>query len=374
MRHVTHGGTEAARRTGPAVPSLAATLDRIAPRIPGQLISTEAASRIRRVAAGLPAALTHWIYFECRLSRDAPRVDLSVRVDRRARDLLAGLNPAIRVDARMRATSEWARVEAFARRWAGPTTALHDAVQHTWLEFDLVGDDIPVPRVFVDFAPQRMTAAGGSAPLHLAVEALAPLVDSGVIARVARGLRVCFAALPDGAEVPYVGLLPAPHDREAVRVCVKGLCGAALARYLRAVGWPGELDELAPVLAAVAAARGDPPPSPAVVHLDIGARPLPRIAFEYGLARRPQIRGEFPAAALLDSLVARGLCDPRKRAGLPFWPGCARENLAHEFWPSLMIRRVNHIKVVHQPGLPVEVKAYLSVSHEFWRAQPVSTE
>src|SRR6266704_1101673 len=102
-----------ARRPGPAVPSLAATLDRIAPRIPGQLISTEAASRIRRVAAGLPAALTHWIYFECRLSRDAPRVYLSVCVDRRARDLLAGLNPAIRADARMRATSGWARVEAF---------------------------------------------------------------------------------------------------------------------------------------------------------------------------------------------------------------------------------------------------------------------
>jgi hypothetical protein len=250
------------------------------------------------------------------------------------------------------------------------------------LEFDLAldgrsrpADVVAAPRVFFDFARARQQGtADADARLPLAAASLAPFLGCVATARLEGSLGRCFAALPCGADLPYLGLLPASRESEAVRVCVRGLRDTALPTYLLAVGWPGAAEQLARVLEPIARAKGDAPPRATVVHLDVGARVRPPIAVEYVLARRPQIRGELPGTALFDYLVARGLCDRRKRDGLQTWPGCSIETLGHELWPSVLMRRANHIKVGYRAGRACEVKAYLSISHEFRRPQPVSTE
>jgi hypothetical protein len=146
--------------------------------------------------------------------------------------------------------------------------------------------------------------------------------------------------------------------REAVRVCIMGLPPAELPRYLRAVGWSGSLGALADVTAPL----GDA----AIVHLDLGERVLPTIGLEYVFARPSQVRGRIVETALLDALVERGLCDPAKRAGLERWPGVSLARLPHELWRSLVLRRLNHVKVVYEEGRPLEAKAYLCVNHEFY--------
>jgi hypothetical protein len=80
---------------------------------------------------------------------------------------------------------------------------------------------------------------------------------------------------------------------------------------------------------------------------------------EYPLARAPQLRGEIAEQALLDLLERRALLGPADRLALYEWIGYQEEIRAHELWPSVTVRRVNHLKLtVAAEGAPT-LKLYL---------------
>ncbi len=62
-------------------------------------------------------------------------------------------------------------------------------------------------------------------------------------------------------------------------------------------------------------------------------------------------------APVLDGLVAAGRCLPEKRGALERWMGYAR---TQEEAVCLISREINHVKLVHQRGRPLEAKAYLA--------------
>jgi hypothetical protein len=341
--------------------------------VPAALASRGALGRLVQSCGSIPAALTHGIYLECRLSSDE-RVDLVAQVDGRGRAILAGTDPVVRLPRRLRARPHWEGVRRLCARWADAGSALSGSVLGVWLEFDAPGAsemaDVPLPGVFLKLelsapaGPERgledvLAALPGIAPGHGSV----------------RTLRRCVEVLPAGAYVSYLGSF-APRGTDAVRVCLVGIGEDALPAYLARVGWPGDPRALEDFLREVSTAGGRRlHPGPGMLHLDVGGDGVrPRIGLEYVLERGGQIRGRLRETGFLDRLVELGLCTAAKREGLLAWPGYSFENFAHELWPSLVKRRVNHVKLVYEEGRPPEAKGYLCAFSGFYDRRKLQEE
>jgi hypothetical protein len=94
-----------------------------------------------------------------------------------------------------------------------------------------------------------------------------------------------------------------------------------------------------------------------MLHVDVAGGPLPRAGVELALAREPQPRGRLVETAFLQRLVEMGLCLPERRDALLAWPGARYCTLPHELWESVMVRRVNCIKLVSGPA-GIQAKGY----------------
>lgn len=354
-----------------ALHSVARTIDEIAPRLSPALVTREAHARLARLAEALPAALTSWVYLECRLRRDEQRVDLIVRVDERGRDILAGDNPVVDLTPAMRGDTVWRTVRTLARAWSDPSSPLFRGVERVWLEFDvhagcdhLRPGELPAPGIFVELAREVYAQHRRENRLDAAMAALQPLVGSAPSPTLARNLRRCWELLPSGAVIPYVGVFPA-RGTGAVRVSVAGLSDANLHAYLRALRWPGSLRELTNAISAFLPHAGAPQPRMAIVNIDVGGEIGAGVGIEYLLSHAAQLRGSILERELLERLVRIGLCSSAKRDALYGWPAVSLQMMPHELWMSRVCRRVNHLKLSYAEHTQVEVKAYLAASHEY---------
>lgn len=323
----------------------------------------EALGRVLGLARTLPAALTGRFYFESWLGRDAPRLDLIVKVDAGRRAVLADENlPVPR-------TAEWARLIEFARRWSDRRSPIHREVKAVWLEFDLEAERTPLeagahPRVFIDFHRQAHRQPRIEQRVRTIASALGALgmeMPAGVRARLGRSL----SHLPPGATIPYVGL-SLSRALTSLRACVLGLGWSPL-RYLESIGWPGDLGALRAALLdrlppATAAARLS------LLHVDLEDEPSPRLGIELPFPREGQPKGELKGETLLDDAARHGWCAPGTRAAVASWPGAAIRGLAHEIWPSRIVRQVSHLKAVYGAGHDLALKAYFCVAIEAARS------
>jgi hypothetical protein len=193
------------------------------------------------------------------------------------------------------------------------------------------------------------------------------MVGSPVPAWLSDGVAACLRELPPAAELLYVGL-PADERIAAVRLCMLGVDDGRAADYLERVGWRGYVAALRRTLGTIsggrhAATRG------AILHLDLTDRGIgSRIGLEFPFQRRSQVKGVVAETEFLDDLVGRGACTPGKRDAILSWPGCEMAILPHAIWPSLVLRRISHVKVVVDGDGPPEAKAYLCVAHA-WRPE-----
>jgi hypothetical protein len=350
-------------------------MDRLAfPYLDPALVPNGALEQMRELGSALPAAITDDVFFEFRLLEGCDQVDMVLHVTRRGCAILAGSDPWVRLDPAIARTEVWRRVQALCAQWADPTTRLSGLMNGMWLEFDLDHaarlNDLPVPApgVFVQF--HRLGTPGDAAVnLSAAVAALAPLHDGPLPARTAETMLRCFEALPEPSYLDYVGWFPR-RGSDAVRLCVRDLPDEVLPDFLARVGWPGDVGELARSLARVSehGAEGTAPIS-GYLHLDVGDMVLPRLCREYAFERRAQMEGAFPEQAFMNRLVDRGLCSEAKRDGLLRWPGYQTTALDHELWQSLVMRRLNHVKLVFDVDRSVQAKGYVALNHRF-REQP----
>jgi hypothetical protein len=355
--------------------SVAQTIDLIAPQLPPALVAPAASSRLRLVASALPAALTDWVYLECRLRGDAQRVDLIARVDQRGRDILSGDNPVAALDTAWTRHPVWRSTRSLARGWSDPSSILHRGVERIWLEFDILESHhgsatagVPAPGVFIEFAREVYAQHSRENRLTVALAALRPLLPDGVPPALSRSLRRCWELLPAGATIPYVGLFPA-RGSDAVRVCIAGLGDADLPSYLRALRWPGSHRDLLRAMSAFLPRMNVPCPRMAIVNLDVGHELGAGVGIEYVLSHAAQLRGSIMEREFLDHMVRSSYCSAAKCDALLGWPATSLQMLPHELWQSRVSRRVNHVKLSYGAGALPEVKAYLSANHEFHPAR-----
>ena len=346
--------------------SVADALDRLAPPA-DEAVAGASRARVHALAAHLPAGLTRVVYLESWVGQPRPRLDLIVKIEPHDCDALSDLARAV-LTPELRAQPGWAHVANFARAWAVPGSLLRDSIRAAWLEFDLdplIAPDAALrsPRVFVDFTREAQCRPSVEARLDLATEVLWALSGSRE-PRTLASLRACLEHLPDGATLAYLGVFAGDDQPPVVRACVFGLA-ENLARYLGAVGWPGDVDTLARgVLGPLARGQGDGTQPVGVLHLDLAPEVRPRIGLEYTFPRPGLPVGLRSVDTFLRQLVARGWCTARNRASLRSWPRRSVELMPHDIWYSRVIRQIAHVKITYAPGEPVVAKTYLRAAFD----------
>jgi hypothetical protein len=348
--------------------SLAGTLGLAARHAPPTLVPDAARERVIWVGGRIPAALSRAAYLECRLRGGPGPVDLIFRVEREGAEILAGRNPVIGPGHLRGGGPAWEAVSALCAAWLDGRQAAWALVRHLWIELDLDAPaapgapPVPPPSIFLALDDDATAAMDADALLATVETVLAPLQPGGMDAASRARIRDVLRRRPPGAAVPYAGIMLS-RARQAVRIYLSRVPGAAVPALLDEVGWPEEeTRDTARVLGAVDAGTA---PALGMLHLDVleGAL-LPRLGLEYTLERRAQVRGEIVERAFVERLVECGLCAPERRDALLAWPGYEVRTLRHELWRSWLIRRVNCIKLVHEPGREVEAKAYLLAFHQ----------
>ncbi|HEX5749262.1 MAG TPA: hypothetical protein VFZ09_23740 [Archangium sp.] len=335
------------------------------PHLSPRLISATALADLERLARLMPPVSASG--FECRLGREEAQADFGVRflASDGSRAMLAG-----RVDAGSALPSSlfshpvWERLRRFGARWDTPGTLLEQELGDVFLEFDVEGTPppVPIPSFFIEYdrrAWRRLEAMEEALAL-LWGEPLAPAVRERVVA--------CLAALPSGGSVSAVGAMFSRRF-DGVRLCLQGLGPSTLPYYLLRVGWPGDPREVEALLARVAGRV-----ERMALSLDVGATVLPRLGVECHLADSLHEADSERWASLLDALVTQGLCLRAKRDALVEWLGHTHLRSRPEALPGnlralsaslgpkalpVFLRRINHLKLVLQPGRPPEAKAYL---------------
>ncbi len=309
------------------------------PRLTDPLFDLEAVRRLLRFARGLPGDCQGTL--EVRLAPRAAAVDLSLRL------LTAAQVHAFPAQLTLSRTGE------FLSRWSEPGGTLAP-VRSVWLEFDLhrtEGEKAPEPVV----CAKLPTDAGRGWLL----DTLLPALQGDPLPGRQRALILaCLDALPDPACLLYVFSLRA-RGNDAVRLEIFGLAPDQIVDYLRTV---------APRAVAAAAAIAPLFEGVEQLHLSIDvadtAEVLPRIGIEGSFLRQP---GREPRwRELFGRLVSRELCSPEKRDAALGWPGYDTFWTAPEHWPiaalgpgGVCIRSLSHVKVVCQPDVAPEAKAYL---------------
>ncbi len=370
--------------TGILESSLTEYLRLVRSEVSPQLISPENWSNINAITQFLPSAITSFFGFECRLGVKEAQGDFLICADaaEAGRKVLADDNYSINLPRLLRDHPVWRHIRNFSTQWDTDTSPLYEKVRNVWLEFDVNGPPatIPIPSCF--FGPEAIYSnpplRGDLSHPHQWVikTALKLLLDRDLPSLVERQLLNCFDLLPTEAYVFQIGVMLA-RKSDLVRICIRNISPEQILDYLTQINWPGSVSDLKAILTKLSSLveRID-------LDLDVGEFIFPKIGLECYLSKQPKYEPRWQL--FLAYLVETGLCIPQKRDALLVYPGCIRERSNGELWPSgllklskflgphyerVFFKGLHHIKVVYQPQIPLEAKAYLSVSHSLLSPQ-----
>lgn len=308
-------------------------LEVVAPRLDSDLVSTETLSHIYTLAQILPPLSNALL--ECRLGASASRVDLSVFLP----------NPSINLPDTILIHPVWRRFQDLCQDWADANSSLHQRVSAIWLEFDVDGQpsNVPIPCIFLVL--NQEAACNGQSLLEMALK----LLDHRVASHLESNLQLCLDALPTDAKIIFIGAMLS-RQSDAVRLNACGIPPAQLSTYLAHIGWTGSVNELEEVISPLSSFVDN-----IVLSFDVGDAVFSRIGLECYLTNPPQDEPRWQL--FLDHLVTTGLCTPAKSNALLAWLGAEQKAI------SIFNRFTICIKIVYQPGIPLEAKGYLGFWH-----------
>lgn len=338
----------------------------VTPHLHPDLVSAAALSHIQPLAHILPAASLGG--FECRLGEHRSAVDFHTLLP----CLDRGLPESFLVDP------AWQFLQDFYRHWASPNSSLRRDIEKIGLEFDISDrlPQVPIPCIFWEFSEEMVINTQNLLKTIAQLQQpISPLLESH--------LQLCVDSLPPGASIRHLGAMLS-RSVKAIRVNVMGISPEQLSDYLRQIGWSDPTNTL-PQLTSTLSNLGDI----ATLSFDIGDAVLPRIGLHCLVKNhldrdRPALASDWEL--FLDYLVAEKLCTPAKKNALLNWSGISHRLSDPDLWPgnisfgdrflgyravSLFSRWLNHIKLVYQPGIPLEAKGYLGFGH-LWFAPNLS--
>ncbi len=364
--------------------SLAQYLELIRPHISEDLISEKSYADIRRIALHIPGALAFSTFgFECRLGVPAADADFlfSLHSDNSGPEILAGKLPGNDFPPEFFNYPVWSRIRDFGRLWADPPSPHYENLDDVWLEFDI--DTFPkalIPSLF--FGPLDRFEKDGPGLNPFKAEDLLTLIESVYAHTRGRSpgpamvskCQSCIKNLGRLKSLFQVGIMLGRPGADGIRMCVSVPSGKAVTGYLNAVGWPGDVDKLQPMLEKLS-----PWFDSLALHLDVSDELSPGIGIECKFLKRRGPDREPLWHDFLDFLVESGLCLPRKRDALLAFPGYCPTDLdacppslkrladrLEMFYRSFFVRTIYHVKLVYNEKSEWEAKGYLGVNH-IWK-------
>lgn len=349
----------------------------VAPYLSHQLVTPEAFSQIQTVARMLPPLSQALL--ECRLGANSSTVDFSVLVTPDgSREIIGGLNPTVAMPDIILTNPVWKRIRDFCIHCHEPNSLLSKNVDTIWLEFDVDGQlpKVLIPSFFfcLKHLTEKITSTKQSdvaAQKQIIETALNLLYGTSISPQIKQNIAICLDSLPIGSQFLYIGAMLS-RKLEAVRVNVMGIPEEKLSAYLTEIGWKYSVSELKEILHTLSGLSDR-----IVLNFDVGNVIYPKIGIECELIKKdPRIEPRWQL--FLDYLVEKSLCTPEKRDAFLCWAGYSQEKTHPELWPSnlskvssflggrgssVFFRRLNHIKIVYQPGSSLEAKGYLSFGH-----------
>lgn len=324
----------------------------VIPNVNPELINFQALSSIQSLAQKIPVCQTAG--FECRLAFKQSRVDFQIKLPRLVLNLP---DPA------------WQACRSIYQNWINSTSGLHHCVRDIGLEFDMVeqSSQTPIPCLFLSLSQD--SSIGFQEVIEMALK----LINHPISSSLHANLNLCAHALPDDARVAHIGLMLSRHA-EGIRLIVKGISFQQLPDYLEQIGWGDTTKTLLPSLVSTTSEFVDS----ISLAFDVGSVIHPKIGLECFLDK--QFHDEIRWQLFLDYLVEKDLCTSAKRDALLAWPGLTQKSDCPDLWPSnLMLgdiffgskaysvfwRKINHIKLVYQPGKSLSAKAYIAFGHSW---------
>jgi hypothetical protein len=347
------------------------------PYIPSGLISAQCLDNILSVTQDLPPALgISPFMLECSLD-DRPAADFSVAVmasrgDHAALSRLGSTDSATPpLD-----NPDWRRIHQFALSWVDASSLLSRTVEEAWLEFDVgLTPDAPgnTPSVFFSIgyeSPQESALRRRLSReyVRVAKEGLDILEGGQTYPATLSILAESFHILPAFARIHFVGAMIS-RNTESIRVLASGMSLEDMVQYIQRLGFRGSVGHLALI--------GD------ILELtnhmwlaaDLEATGVsPRIGFEFYCSSSTRSAHNREWASLLDFFVEKGICADHKRNSLLGAADMSNRELDQLAWPDSFRKvskilgpagfdriefRIHHIKVIDNPGVPLEAKAYL---------------
>lgn len=319
---------------------------------------------IGRAIVPLPAGSA--MIVERPLGTDAPRVDFSLAMTRGdgSDAILAGHHHERDLPPFWLEQPVWRTIRDHYRRWTQRESVLHEPIQSTWLEFDhdQLLSRCCLPSVFVGFRDTSLSCAQ-----PLCGIALNRFVAPAARAEVAAAMQWMWPQLPTQAGLPFAGVM-LPRDQSTVRLCV-ALPVTELMEVAARIGFPASRGLVR--LIAFSARHADS----VVLHLDVGARLGPRL----GIELKPVCGNGW--SALLSDLEGEGLCAASEREALLAFPGqsalvrsgpeptgvadlvIGSPDRWRDVGRCLVVRSLNHIKLVYRPDRAVAAKAYMHIGY-----------
>ncbi|MGZ9098670.1 MAG: hypothetical protein ACXW3O_03115 [Brevundimonas sp.] len=340
----------------------AQTIDLALARLPPALLPEGGFDAARRVPLFLAPGLQ--LYFECRLAGDDRSVDVSQHffADQGGATALAALSDRCGT-LQGESGATWRRLGEFARLWSEDGD-LAGAIAEVGLEHDLGpdGDWVAAPAAFAAF---RSDVATDRAAGRRFVGTVVP----GGLAAWDRALAVVDRAVAHGLTPGRMVGAMLSRDGQ-LRLMLRGLSAPAVERFLREVGWPGEI---APLLALLA----QPALSGPETRLVLGFAPDLTADCGLEIIHEPAEAGAAGRRALLAWLVSAGLAEADRVAALETWVGMITPAAAGAPWPDGLIARdlaspsgelagfngfPSHVKLNIRAGRPMPAKIYLGLA------------
>ena len=352
-----------------------------------KLVSKEAISEIIKIADLLPTFPTVLqVCLECHLDSSEPKADFlaAFSTSNRGREALArGYQTLANLDN----NPVWSRIYDFCEHWTDINSPLYKEVDRVWLEFDLVNpqpSEVPEPSFFFGTAEGIKNEMENTLSSEVVAdnyswvtdEALRLLLDKSLPDSVKQNLLNCFNSLPPEAKVFQVGvMLPRKTESQVVRLCISDIAISKIPQYLSKIGWQGSISEMSSILDKISDFTDY-----IALNFAVGETIFSKMGLECYNDKQLQI--DSKRQLFIGYLVEQQLCTPEKADALLKYPGCSTEKSHQNLWPSnltnaskfvspnfrsVIVRYLNHIKLVYQPDRQLTAKAYLWLEH-FWHS------
>jgi hypothetical protein len=332
--------------------------------------------RISRILPHVPVITESG--FECHLSKENSTADMSVAFSKSNRNMIIDSFeslPCLSDNSR-----SWKRVYELICKWNNEDSLLYENIENIWLEFDIDSEssNIPEPSVFFSPHPTYLKSSEATSNFFryqwIIEEVLESLIDAKISDDTRESLCKCFDLLPKGGNIFQVGvMLPRLAESKAIRLCIQGIEISSIINYLNSIGWHDSSGELAVIINQLSFFVDS-----VAINISIENGIYPKIGIECYIEKQPKNSSKW--SHLFDFMLSRNLCTEDKVAGLLEWPGYLEEKYCTQAWPenlstaamfvypkfrSAATRSISHIKIVYQPMMPLQAKAYLWFGHRW---------